>query len=119
MPKRYQEDKDSWGLVVGDPKRRKVMCKDDDFRKPSTITPPAMFSNNDYTVAWICALPLEMAAAKGMLDKIHTDLPKHLHDHNIYTLGRIGEHNIVIACLPSGVYGTTSAATVAKWSMTS
>jgi len=30
-----------------------------------------------------------------------------------YTLGEIAGHNIVIAYLPSGVYGTTSAATVA------
>jgi nucleoside phosphorylase len=33
-------------------------------------------------------------------------------DHNVYTLGNIGGHNVVIACLPSGVYGLTSAATV-------
>ncbi|KAL3467558.1 hypothetical protein BJX64DRAFT_299707 [Aspergillus heterothallicus] len=43
---------------------------------------------SDYTVAWICALPLEMAAAKA----VHS--------------------NVAIACLPSGVYGTVSAATV-------
>jgi nucleoside phosphorylase len=31
-----------------------------------------------------------------------------------YTLGRIGDHNVVIACLPKGRYGLTSAASVAK-----
>ena len=36
------------------------------------------------------------------------------NDQNTYVLGRICAHNVVIACLPSGVYGTTSAATVAN-----
>jgi nucleoside phosphorylase len=69
--------------------------------------------HHDYTVAWVCALPLEMAAAKAMLDEIHPDLPTSSNDQNTYVLGRIHAHNVVIACLPSGVYGTTSAATVA------
>ncbi|KAJ5665661.1 uncharacterized protein N7477_008109 [Penicillium maclennaniae] len=41
-------------------------------------------------------------------------LPAKANDPNIYTLGSIYGHNIVIACLPSGVYGTTSAAIVAS-----
>jgi len=53
----------------------------------------------DYTVGWICALPLEMAAAKAMLDDIHEDLPIQPNDRNTYTLGKIGAHNIVAACL--------------------
>ncbi|KAF6833240.1 Vegetative incompatibility protein HET-E-1-like protein 16 [Colletotrichum musicola] len=35
-------------------------------------------------------------------------------DHNSYALGKVQGHNVAIACLPAGVYGTTSAATVAK-----
>jgi nucleoside phosphorylase len=70
--------------------------------------------HDDYTVGWICALSIEMAAAKGMLDEEHQDLPVSRGDSNQYTLGRIGSHNVVIACLPDGIYGTTSAATVAK-----
>ncbi|KAJ5737403.1 uncharacterized protein N7483_002528 [Penicillium malachiteum] len=35
-------------------------------------------------------------------------------DSNTYTLGRIGKHYIVIACLPGGQYGTTAATTVAN-----
>jgi nucleoside phosphorylase len=69
--------------------------------------------HHDYTVAWVCALPLEMAAAKAMLDEIHPGLPTSSSDQNTYELGRIHAHNVVIACLPAGVYGTTSAATVA------
>jgi nucleoside phosphorylase len=49
-----------------------------------------------------------------MLDDIHTHLDTHPHDSNSCTLGAIGHHNVVLACLPSGLYGTTSAATVAS-----
>jgi nucleoside phosphorylase len=34
-------------------------------------------------------------------------------DRNVYALGRMGPHNVVIACLPAGVPGATPAATVA------
>jgi len=71
-------------------------------------------SRDEYTVGWICALPAERAAAEAMLDDIHQDLRLPEGDNNSYNLGNIGEHNIVIACLPSGVYGTTSAAYVAS-----
>ena len=70
--------------------------------------------HSDYAVGWICALPLELAAAIGTLDEEHSSLPQNPQDHNSYTLGRIGDHNVVIACLSSGVTGTTSAAIVAS-----
>ncbi|PYH99785.1 hypothetical protein BO71DRAFT_415270 [Aspergillus ellipticus CBS 707.79] len=44
----------------------------------------------------------------------HPDLPTKPSDDNTYILGRIHVHNVIIACLPSGVYGTTSAATIAS-----
>jgi nucleoside phosphorylase len=69
--------------------------------------------HEDYTVGWICALPIEMAAAQGMLDERHSTLPSRPRDNNNYTFGRVGDHNVVIACLPSGVTGTISAARVA------
>jgi nucleoside phosphorylase len=64
----------------------------------------------DYTVGWVCALPTELAAAQEMLDEEHQDLPQDSNDTNLYTLGRIGEHNTVIACLPAGQTGNNSAA---------
>ncbi|KAN0066948.1 hypothetical protein V8E54_014872 [Elaphomyces granulatus] len=70
-------------------------------------------NHEDYTVAWICALPLEAAASKTILDKTHPQLSQPAGDDNAYTLGEISGHNIVIACLPSGTYGTIPAATVA------
>jgi nucleoside phosphorylase len=69
-----------------------------------------MLSHEDYTVGWICALPLEMTAAKVLLDETHSKLSQPATDPNTYTLGKINGHNVVIICLPSGVYGTTSAA---------
>ncbi|KAH7305361.1 nucleoside phosphorylase [Rhexocercosporidium sp. MPI-PUGE-AT-0058] len=71
-------------------------------------------TSDDYTIGWVCALPKEQTAATAMLDEIHADLPtKPPNDTNAYTLGSIGKHNIVIACLPKGRLGTSSAATVA------
>ncbi|KAH0555750.1 hypothetical protein GP486_006307, partial [Trichoglossum hirsutum] len=67
----------------------------------------------DYTVGWVCALPIELAAAQEMLDEEHKDFDHDANDTNIYALGRIGEHNVVIACLPEGQTGTNSAAVVA------
>ncbi|KAL3491234.1 purine and uridine phosphorylase [Aspergillus germanicus] len=75
------------------------------------ITPK--LTHHDYTVGWICALPKEQAAATVMLDELHEDLPIPAGDHNTYTLGSIGSHNVVIACLPKGQMGTNSAAAVA------
>jgi nucleoside phosphorylase len=55
-----------------------------------------------------------MAVAVGMLDERHDSLPQNPHDNNNYTLGRVGQHSIAIACLPAGVSGVTSAARVAS-----
>ncbi|KAI9040417.1 Pfs, NACHT, and Ankyrin domain protein [Aspergillus affinis] len=63
----------------------------------------------EYTVAWICALPIELKAAELLLDNVHSRQPQPDSDNNIYTLGSMSGHKVVIACLPSGVYGTTSA----------
>jgi nucleoside phosphorylase len=77
-------------------------------------TAPLTFVHEDYKVGWICALPVEMAAAVAMLDEHHDKLPQSSADHNTYQLGRIGSHNVAVACLPAGSTGTTSAAVVAS-----
>lgn len=69
-------------------------------------------SHDDYTVGWVCALPLELGAATGMLDEEHEILPVGPTDSNTYTLGRIGHHNVVLACLPN--YGIAKAAAMAS-----
>jgi nucleoside phosphorylase len=69
----------------------------------------------EYQVGWVCALPKELTAARAMLDEDHEEFRSQVtHDNNSYVLGRIYGHNVVIACLPAGVYGTVSAATVAN-----
>lgn len=68
-------------------------------------------THDDYTVAWICAVPIEIIAAKAMLAEIHSPLPQPKTDHNVYMLGTVRGHNVVLVCLPLGVYGTVSAST--------
>ncbi|OAQ60405.1 nacht and ankyrin domain-containingprotein [Purpureocillium lilacinum] len=60
-----------------------------------------------------CSLFAPSAAGRDLPMFITHDLPNPPKDDNAYTLGAIGSHNIVIACLPQGKYGTNSAATVA------
>lgn len=67
-----------------------------------------------YQVGWVCALPIEMAAARAALDEEHEPFQSdNAQDNNSYVLGHVGKHNVVIACLPAGVYGTNAAVTVA------
>jgi len=74
-----------------------------------------MRERGDYTVGWICAITTEYVAAQVFLDATHTPLESvPLNDNNNYTLGEIGEHNVVVAVLSKGGYGTTSAASVAR-----
>jgi nucleoside phosphorylase len=108
--------------------KRKVGNNDDvpaytDVKKPRLRDPESIPTeasqqkrvNEDYTVGWICAIEPEYLAAQLCLDETHSSqtfrrLP---NDTNTYTLGKINNHNVVIACLPDGSYGTSSAANVA------
>lgn len=55
--------------------------------------------HDDYTVCWICPLEVEQIAALIMLDGKHERLPQSPVDHNVYNLGSINDHNIVVASL--------------------
>ncbi|SCO80868.1 related to vegetatible incompatibility protein HET-E-1 [Fusarium oxysporum] len=92
-------------------KRRLTLRGDLDHRvhKSQKISPA---SYERYTVAWICALPKEMIAARAVLDDVHEPLPRQKNDSNSYILGSIGCHNIAIACLPTNEYGTNNAVNV-------
>ncbi|KAG5817971.1 hypothetical protein H9Q74_010306 [Fusarium xylarioides] len=74
-----------------------------------------MSNPQKYTVGWICAIATEYLAAQLVLDEEHEG-PEFVsaNDSNNYTLGKIGKHNVVIAVLPHGEYGISSAAGVAK-----
>ncbi|KAH7218857.1 hypothetical protein DER44DRAFT_739024 [Fusarium oxysporum] len=73
------------------------------------------FALHKYTIGWICAIATEYLAAQLFLDEEHEG-PEFVSasDSNNYTLGKIGKHNVVIAVLPHGEYGISSAAGVAK-----
>ncbi|KAK2779377.1 pfs domain-containing protein [Colletotrichum kahawae] len=68
-----------------------------------------------YTIGWICAIVPEFVAARLFLDEVY-DEPRSQskNDNNSYKLGRMGKHNVVIAVLPHGEYGESSAAVVAR-----
>ncbi|KAL0780932.1 hypothetical protein CaCOL14_002267 [Colletotrichum acutatum] len=94
-------------------------------KRPTTVGPVAQAPINAdqvlpklprdaYDVGWVSALRLEMAAAIAMLDFRHEPHAQKEDDSNVYVFGSIGLHNIVIACLPSGEYGTVKAAVVAN-----
>ncbi|KAH0168703.1 purine and uridine phosphorylase, partial [Aureobasidium melanogenum] len=74
-----------------------------------------MSDPQQYTVGWICAISTESIAASLFLDEEH-ERPDHvsINDSNHYTLGKMRGHNVVIAVLPDGEYGQTSATSVVK-----
>ncbi|TID07399.1 hypothetical protein CH35J_000288 [Colletotrichum higginsianum] len=81
------------------------------------VTSMALNDPESYTIGWIATLPTERAAAIAMLDEKHAEpkgFTRHPNDANVYTWGRMGEHNIVIASLAAGIYGLTSAAITAS-----
>ena len=69
--------------------------------------------HNDYSVAIICPLVVEMNAVRYMLDEEHDELPEKDGDPNKYIFGRMSELNVVIGYLPQGPQGIGAAATVA------
>ncbi|KAL4786402.1 hypothetical protein BJX76DRAFT_365791 [Aspergillus varians] len=76
-------------------------------------TNSAILTPKDYTVGIVCALHKELLAVRALFDDRHDkEMPIPSQDTNHYSLGRIGKHNVVAACLPSGRYGTNSAADV-------
>ncbi|KAB8272820.1 purine and uridine phosphorylase [Aspergillus minisclerotigenes] len=70
------------------------------------------YSHDEYTIAWRCALPREVAVAKAVLDGTYTSLPQPKSDRNVHTLRTINGHYIVVASLLSGAYRAISAATL-------
>lgn len=94
-------------LNSAQPSRATVAVSQRDQRKNSP--PEANRSHEDYTVVWICPLEVEQIAALEMLDEEHSRLPQPIVDNNIYTLGGIAGHNIVIAGLPQADNNSAAA----------
>jgi nucleoside phosphorylase len=109
-PKRRKFDSENGrGQIRPEPKQNPTHNDDESLSR-------SPYSNDEYTVGWICALPIEMAAAKGMMDEEHGDpqTPPQQADQNTYILGRIGKFKVVVACLPKDEIGSSSAAAVAR-----
>jgi hypothetical protein len=53
----------------------------------------------DYIVAWLTTFLIELATIIAALDACHPDLKRCQHDSNLYVLGSIDKHNVVIAFL--------------------
>ena len=69
---------------------------------------------SDYQIGVVCALAIEKAAVRATLDgDEHPGFEQLEGDDTQYTLGCIGVHNVVIACLPAGDTGTANACNVA------
>lgn len=87
----------------------------DDSQAAIFDTPQPNLTPADYTVGWICAFSTEYVAAQVFLDVRH-ERPEYVspNDNNDYTLGRVGSHNVVIAVMPDGDYGITTATGVVR-----
>lgn len=68
--------------------------------------------HEDYSIAWIAILPIEVDAALAALDNKHDGVfPSARGDDYTYIGGEIEGHNVVIAKLPAGQqYGVVTAA---------
>ncbi|RPA71805.1 purine and uridine phosphorylase [Ascobolus immersus RN42] len=80
-------------------------------REPVRIS---SFENDEYTIAWFCPLSIEQSAARVMLDKFHgRPMSTSPGDVNVYTLGEVHHHKVVIFGLAAGDMGKVSASTSA------
>ncbi|KAK0624459.1 hypothetical protein DIS24_g11207 [Lasiodiplodia hormozganensis] len=69
-----------------------------------------------YTVGWFAPLPCERAAAEALRDEVHgppKDFQRAPDDHLVYSWGKMGDHNVVLASLEAGADGLAAAAQAA------
>lgn len=72
------------------------------------------FTHASYTVAWVCALPLELAAAKVLLDQVHPRLAQPESDHTVgLEIAFTNKHRTVITLpyyqdLSASIYRATT-----------
>ncbi|GIC85878.1 Pfs and NB-ARC domain protein [Aspergillus udagawae] len=78
-------------------------------------------SRDEIEIAIICALPREVNAVEALLDETYNRLRnEHMKDYrdvNVYTIGRMGKHNIVVCPMPRmGKVSAAGAATNLRFS---
>lgn len=72
------------------------------YREANTFKKKPKIIPEDFTIGWICVLPIELATAVKTMDEEFADLPFHPTGFNIYYFGRIGNYNVVVIYLPTG-----------------
>ncbi|GAA88459.1 ankyrin repeat protein [Aspergillus luchuensis IFO 4308] len=71
---------------------------------------PLRFDPSVYTVGWVCAIKDEVTASRAFLDEEHEQPRRRQNDNNVYIVGRMGEHKVVIAFPGAGSYGADAIA---------
>jgi nucleoside phosphorylase len=75
----------------------------------------SIINPEDYSIVWLCPLPIETAAALFMFDEHHEGITNRQHGQTVeYHFGRIGRHNVAIAGFPSGEVGIGKAGAMAE-----
>lgn len=73
-------------------------------------------TRDEFEIAIICALPHEADAVEALFDEKYASFSriygKHDRDPNVYANGRLGQHHVVLCCMPG--MGTRTAASVAS-----
>ncbi|KAJ3474576.1 hypothetical protein NLG97_g9783 [Lecanicillium saksenae] len=105
------------GLCILAPEVIKLRSRTSSLRADTHLLSTGLMPDPSiYNVGWICAIKPEYVAAQAFLDEKHD---RQDHGSNIYTLGRLGKHNVVIGTLPDGEYGIGAAASVANGMLSS
>ena len=108
--KRQRECSDNEGPISSRAKETKLSYGNSEARRSDE---KRKLVYDAYTVGWICVLRSELNASRALLDEEHDRLPPANNDDNSYLLGRMEEHNIVIAFPGSGTYGISAASQTA------
>ena len=86
-----------------------------DDEEPTSALERIHIGTSTYVIGLICALPIEYAAIKATLDETYETVtgPDPTEDCS-YLLGRMGDHPVVVMCLPSSGYGKSRIITAAS-----
>ena len=77
------------------------------------------FEREDYCIAWVCASVAQHTACRLMLDEVHQAPDMLKSDEIFYAFGRVGPHNVVVACPLKDSHEATSAPTMTGCLLTS
>ncbi|KID79731.1 Ankyrin repeat domain-containing protein 50 [Metarhizium brunneum] len=90
---------------------KSMHVRSEDTPTPAINTQKRKLDPENYTVGWICALRMEHFAACALLDEEHQG-PEYVPGVTdiAYTLGRMGQHNVVIVVMPEACSNPASVA---------